>query len=125
MGRTPNIDRIGREGCLLTDHYGQPSCTAGRSAFIMGQLSIRTGMTTMPGSTRGIQTQMTTMLGFFACANASGTPTAAKRQRQRGSPEARRPTTEYCDLVFVAIDALWRNSMRGNYLYTGLTELLQ
>src|SRR5688572_19941294 len=57
MGRTPNIDRIAKEGMLFTDHYGQPSCTAGRAAFIMGQLPIRTGMTTIgiPGSTRGIQ----------------------------------------------------------------------
>jgi arylsulfatase A-like enzyme len=57
MGRTPNIDRIAAEGMLFTDHYGQPSCTAGRAAFIMGQLPIRTGMTTIgiPGSTRGIQ----------------------------------------------------------------------
>ena len=57
MGRTPSIDRIAAEGMLFTDHYGQPSCTAGRAAFIMGQLPIRTGMTTIgiPGSTRGIQ----------------------------------------------------------------------
>jgi arylsulfatase len=57
MGRTPSIDRIASEGMLFTDHYGQPSCTAGRAAFIMGQLPIRTGMTTIgiPGSTRGIQ----------------------------------------------------------------------
>jgi arylsulfatase len=57
MGRTPNIDRIANEGILFTDHYGQPSCTAGRAAFIMGQMPIRTGMTTIgiPGSTRGIQ----------------------------------------------------------------------
>ncbi|HYB44476.1 MAG TPA: arylsulfatase [Candidatus Methylomirabilis sp.] len=57
MGHTPNIDRIGREGMLFTDHYGQPSCTAGRAAFIMGQMPIRTGMTTIgiPGSARGIQ----------------------------------------------------------------------
>jgi arylsulfatase len=57
MGRTPNIDRIAKEGILFTDHYGQPSCTAGRAAFIMGQLPIRTGMTTIgiPGSPRGIQ----------------------------------------------------------------------
>ena len=57
MGRTPNIDSIAKEGVLFTDHYGQPSCTAGRAAFIMGQLPIRTGMTTIgiPGSTRGIQ----------------------------------------------------------------------
>src|SRR5262249_39652868 len=44
MGRTPNIDRIAKEGMLFTDHYGQPSCTAGRAAFIMGQLPVRTGM---------------------------------------------------------------------------------
>jgi arylsulfatase len=25
MGRTPNIDRIAKEGMLFTDHYGQPS----------------------------------------------------------------------------------------------------
>ena len=57
MGKTPNIDRIGQEGMLFTDHYGQPSCTAGRAAFLMGQMPIRTGMTTIgiPGSTRGIQ----------------------------------------------------------------------
>ena len=57
MGRTPAIDSIARDGMLFTDHYGQPSCTAGRAAFIMGQLPIRTGMTTIgiPGSTRGIQ----------------------------------------------------------------------
>ncbi len=57
MGRTPNIDRIGKEGILFTDHYAQPSCTAGRAAFITGQLPLRTGMTTIgiPGSTRGIQ----------------------------------------------------------------------
>jgi len=57
MGRTPNIDSIARDGVLFTDQYGQPSCTAGRAAFIMGQLPIRTGMTTIgiPGSARGIQ----------------------------------------------------------------------
>ena len=57
MGHTPNIDSIAYDGMLFTDHYGQPSCTAGRAAFIMGQLPIRTGMTTIgiPGSTRGIQ----------------------------------------------------------------------
>ncbi|KAA1000539.1 arylsulfatase [Paraburkholderia panacisoli] len=57
MGRTPNIDSIATDGALFTDHYGQPSSTAGRAAFITGQMPIRTGMTTVgiPGSTRGIQ----------------------------------------------------------------------
>jgi arylsulfatase len=63
MGRTPNIDSIAKTGILFTDHYGQPSCTAGRAAFIMGQLPIRTGMTTIgiPGSTRGIQKEDPTL----------------------------------------------------------------
>ncbi|TWT60878.1 arylsulfatase [Rubinisphaera italica] len=63
MGRTPNIDSIATEGLLFTDHYGQPSCTAGRAAFITGQMPVRTGMTTIgiPGSTRGIQKEDPTL----------------------------------------------------------------
>ena len=43
--RTPNIDRIAREGVLFTDYYGEQSCTAGRAAFITGQNPYRTGLT--------------------------------------------------------------------------------
>ena len=42
--RTPNIDRITAEGAILTDYYGQQSCTAGRAAFITGQSPLRTGL---------------------------------------------------------------------------------
>jgi arylsulfatase A-like enzyme len=42
--RTPNIDRIAREGAIFTDAYAQQSCTAGRAAFITGQSPIRTGL---------------------------------------------------------------------------------
>ncbi|MGX1307778.1 arylsulfatase A-like enzyme [Amorphus suaedae] len=54
---TPNIDRIGLEGIRFTDHYAQPSCTAGRAAFITGQYPIRSGMTTVgqPGSALGLR----------------------------------------------------------------------
>ena len=41
--KTPNIDRIAKEGAMFTDWYGQQSCTAGRAAFITGQSPIRTG----------------------------------------------------------------------------------
>lgn len=63
MGRTPNIDRIGREGAIFTDHYGQASCTAGRAAFITGQMPLRSGETTIgiPGSTLGIQKEDPTL----------------------------------------------------------------
>ena len=51
--RTPNIDRIAKEGALFTDWYGEQSCTAGRAAFITGQSPIRTGLTKvgLPGAT--------------------------------------------------------------------------
>jgi len=63
MGRTPNIDSIAAEGILFTDHYGQASCTAGRAAFLTGQVPVRTGMTTIgiPGSPRGIQKEDPTL----------------------------------------------------------------
>jgi len=54
--KTPNIDRIAREGALFTDFYAQQSCTAGRASFILGQHPFRTGLLTigMPGSDHGI-----------------------------------------------------------------------
>jgi arylsulfatase A-like enzyme len=54
---TPNIDRIADEGVMFTDHYAQPSCTAGRAALITGQYPIRSGMTTVgrPGAPLGLQ----------------------------------------------------------------------
>src|SRR5262245_10210276 len=55
--RTPNIDRIGKEGAVFTDWYGQQSCTAGRAAFITGQSPIRTGLTKvgLPGAKLGLE----------------------------------------------------------------------
>jgi arylsulfatase A-like enzyme len=57
--RTPNIDRIAREGAMFTDWYGQQSCTAGRAAFITGQSPIRTGLTKvgLPGADVGLRPQ--------------------------------------------------------------------
>ena len=54
--RTPNIDRIGKEGAVFTDWYGQQSCTAGRAAFITGQTPVRTGLTKvgLPGAELGL-----------------------------------------------------------------------
>src|SRR5437660_9951382 len=54
--RTPNIDRIANEGAILTDYYGQQSCTAGRAAFITGQSPMRTGLLKvgLPGAKAGL-----------------------------------------------------------------------
>src|SRR5262245_59597429 len=55
--RTPNIDRIAREGMMFTDYYAEQSCTAGRSTFITGQCTLRTGLSKVgiPGATVGLQ----------------------------------------------------------------------
>src|SRR6201990_3691653 len=61
--RTPNIDRLAKEGALFTDWYGQQSCTAGRAAFITGQSPIRTGLTKvgLPGAKEGLQARDVTI----------------------------------------------------------------
>src|SRR5262245_66482055 len=54
--RTPNIDRIAKEGAIFTDAYAQQSCTAGRAAFITGQSPIRPGLLKvgLPGAKEGL-----------------------------------------------------------------------
>ena len=61
--RTPNIDRVAKEGVAFTDYYAQQSCTAGRAAFINGSAPVRTGMTKvgMPGAKEGWQKTDVTM----------------------------------------------------------------
>jgi len=61
--KTPNIDRIAKEGALFTDFYGQQSCTAGRAAFITGQSPFRTGLLKvgLPGAKEGLQKEDVTL----------------------------------------------------------------
>ena len=63
--RTPNIDRIAKEGMIFTDYYGEQSCTAGRSSFITGQSVFRTGLSKvgMPGASEGMQIEDPTIAG--------------------------------------------------------------
>jgi arylsulfatase len=65
--KTPNIDRIARDGALFTDWYGQQSCTAGRAAFITGQSPIRTGLTKvgLPGAPEGMKVEDPTLAGLL------------------------------------------------------------
>jgi arylsulfatase A-like enzyme len=62
-GTTPNIDRIADEGMLFLEHYAEASCTAGRAAFITGQLPIRVGLGTvgLPGSPIGLSEEDPTL----------------------------------------------------------------
>ena len=57
--KTPNIDRLAKEGMMFTDSYGEQSCTAGRASFITGQSGFRTGLTKVgiPGADVGLQAE--------------------------------------------------------------------
>ena len=61
--KTPNIDRLAKEGMMLTDYYAENSCTAGRSSFITGQTPKRTGLTKVgiPGAPIGLQARDVTI----------------------------------------------------------------
>jgi hypothetical protein len=63
--RTPNIDRIAKEGMMFTDYYAEQSCTAGRSSFITGQCTLRTGLSKVgiPAATAGLQARDATRAG--------------------------------------------------------------
>lgn len=64
---TPNIDRIADEGMMFTDYYGEQSCTAGRSSFIMGQSVFRTGLSKvgLPGAKEGMNEKDPTIAGLL------------------------------------------------------------
>jgi arylsulfatase A-like enzyme len=65
--QTPNIDRIAQEGMSFTDYYGEQSCTAGRSSFIMGQSVFRTGLSKvgLPGAKEGMQEEDPSIAGLL------------------------------------------------------------
>jgi arylsulfatase len=61
--RTSNIDRIAKEGMIFTDYYAEQSCTAGRSTFITGQCTLRTGLSKvgLPGADLGLRKEDPTL----------------------------------------------------------------
>ena len=61
--KTPNIDRLAKEGMMFTDSYGEQSCTAGRSSFITGQSVYRTGLSKVgiPGAPIGMKEKLITI----------------------------------------------------------------
>jgi len=94
--RTPNIDRIAKEGALFTDWYGQQSCTAGRSAFITGQVGFRTGMLKvgLPGAAEGLQARDVTLAQLL---KAQGYMTAQFGKNHLGDRDEHLPTVHGFD----------------------------
>ena len=62
-GKTPNLDKLAKDGMRFTDYYAEASCTAGRANFITGELPIRTGLTTVgqAGADVGLPDQAVTL----------------------------------------------------------------
>ena len=89
--RTPNIDRIIKEGAMFTDWYGQQSCTAGRSCFITGQTGFRTGLLKvgLPGAKEGLQARDVTVAELL---QAQGYLTGQFGKNHLGDLDERLPT---------------------------------
>ncbi len=94
--RTPNIDRIAREGMMFTDYYGEQSCTAGRSSFIMGQSVYRTGLSKvgLPGADLGMQVEDPTIAGML---KAQGYVTGQFGKNHLGDKDEHLPTNHGFD----------------------------
>lgn len=89
--RTPNIDRIAKEGIAFTDYYAQQSCTAGRAAFISGSVPVRSGMTKvgLPGAKEGWQKTDVTMATVL---KAQGYATGQFGKNHQGDRDEHLPT---------------------------------
>ena len=94
--KTPNIDRIAREGALFTDSYGQQSCTAGRAAFITGQSPFRTGLLKvgLPGAKEGLQKEDPTLADVL---KAQGYTTGQFGKNHLGDRDDHLPTAHGFD----------------------------
>ncbi len=97
--QTPNIDRIAREGVSFTDYYGQQSCTAGRAAFIGGNVPVRTGMTKvgLPGAKEGWQESDVTMATVL---KSLGYKTGQFGKNHQGDRDEHLPTNHGFDEFF-------------------------
>ncbi|WP_240911010.1 arylsulfatase [Paludisphaera soli] len=97
--RTPNIDRIAKEGVGFTDYYAQQSCTAGRAAFISGSVPVRSGMTKvgLPGSKEGWQKSDVTMATVL---KSLGYATGQFGKNHQGDRDEHLPTMHGFDEFF-------------------------
>ena len=84
-GKTPNLDKLAADGMLFTDYYAEASCTAGRAAFITGEIPLRTGLTTVgqAGADVGMPAQACTI----ATALKAGLCHRPIRQEPSGRPQ--------------------------------------
>jgi len=120
--RTPNIDRIAQEGMIFTDYYGEQSCTAGRSSFIMGQSVFRTGLSKvgLPGAEEGMQVEDPTIAGLL---KAEGYATGQFGKNHLGDRDEHLPTNHGFDEFFGNLYHLNAEEEPENEDYPGDLEL--
>lgn len=97
--QTPNIDRIAKEGMIFTDYYGEQSCTAGRSSFIMGQSVFRTGLSKvgLPGAKEGMRVEDPTIAVLL---KDQGYATGQFGKNHLGDRDEMLPTNHGFDVFF-------------------------
>jgi arylsulfatase A-like enzyme len=120
--KTPNIDRIAKEGVAFTDYYAQQSCTAGRAAFISGSVPVRSGMTKvgMPGAKEGWQKTDCTMATVL---KSQGYATGQFGKNHQGDRDEHLPTMHGFDEFFGSLYHLNAEEEPENEDYPGDMKL--
>ena len=116
-GKTPVLDKLAKEGMLFTDYYAEASCTAGRANFIMGELPIRTGMTTVgqAGASVGLPAEACTIATAL---KALGYATGQFGKNHLGDKNEFLPTVHGFDEFFGYLyhtSTPWRTRRTPNY----------
>lgn len=97
--KTPNIDRLAKEGMIFTDAYGEQSCTAGRASFITGQSGFRTGLLKvgLPGAKEGMRKEEPTIAEYL---KSKGYMTGQYGKNHFGDRDEHLPTNHGFDEFF-------------------------
>jgi arylsulfatase len=122
--RTPNIDRIAKQGLSFTDYYGQQSCTAGRAAFLAGNVPVRTGMTKvgLPGAKEGWQKTDATIATVL---KSLGYATGQFGKNHQGDRDEHLPTMHGFDEFFGSLYHLNASEEPENFDYPKNPEFLK
>jgi arylsulfatase A-like enzyme len=122
--KTPNIDRIAKEGVAFTDYYAQQSCTAGRSAFISGSVPVRNGMTKvgLPGAKEGWKKVDVTMATVL---KGQGYATGQFGKNHQGDLDEHLPTMHGFDEFFGSLYHLNAEEEPENMDYPKNPEFLK
>jgi arylsulfatase A-like enzyme len=125
--KTPELNRLAREGMLFSRMYTEPGCTPSRSATLTGQLAIRTGTWEIgfPIEYTGFATENVTLAEVLS---KVGYATAFFGKLHLGDTEESYPHTQGYDEAFWAlynqVTSLYNNIGEGANAIIGMKEEL-